>query len=218
MQPDYWEALWRKNQIAFNRAEATALLVRHWPAFDLPRTAPVFAPLCGKSIDLNWLHERGHPIIGVELSALAVQAFCLENGIPARRRLEPPFECYTAPGFELLCGDFFALSGTRLGAVAAVYDRAALIALGPAARPGYVRHLTALTAPGTQTLLITLEYPQAERAGPPFAVPAAEVHRLYAGHHRIEELAREDVLSAEPRMRARGVTQLHEVAYRLTRT
>ena len=217
MQPEFWQALWHENRIAFHRATPAHLLVRHWSALALPKDAAVFAPLCGKSVDLVWLRERGHPVVGVELSSIAVQSFCLENGIPARRRLEPPFERYEASGIALLCGDFFDLTRPHVGPVAAVYDRASLIAWDPAARPRYVEHMTALTTPGTRTLLITLEYAQAERAGPPFAVLADEVRRLYAGHHRIDELSRDDVLSAEPRMRARGVSRLHEVAYCLTR-
>ena len=45
-----------------------------------------------------------------------------------------------------------------LGAVAAVYDRAALISWSPELRAPYVEHLAALMSPGTQMLLITLEY------------------------------------------------------------
>ena len=46
-------------------------------------------PLCGKSLDLLWLRDQGHLVIGVELSATAFEDFCLENGIPARRRNKP---------------------------------------------------------------------------------------------------------------------------------
>ena len=77
--------------------------------------------------------------------------------------------------------------------------------------------MTALTSPGTQTLLITLEYPQAQMSGPPFSVGADEVERLYARNHAIQRLSRQDILANEPRLRSRGVTELHEVCYRLTR-
>jgi len=44
-----------------------------------------------------------------------------------------------------------------------------------------------------------------------------DVDRLYARHHEIRPLARQDILANEPRLRSRGVTQLHEASYRLTR-
>ena len=118
---------------------------------------------------------------------------------------------------QLYRGDFFALAPQLLGPVCAVFDRAALISWAPELRAAYVAHMTALTQPGTQTLLITMEYPQEQMAGPPFSVEADVVDRLYAPTHAIECLSKEDVLANEPRLRSRGITQLHEVCYRLTR-
>jgi thiopurine S-methyltransferase len=62
-----------------------------------------------------------------------------------------------------------------------------------------------------------MEYAQSQMAGPPFSVSADEVERLYAGSHAIQRLSRQDVLANEPRLRARGVSELHEVCFRLTR-
>jgi thiopurine S-methyltransferase len=177
----------------------------------------VFVPLCGKSVDLLWLRERGHSVAGVELSAVALESLCMEHGIPAKRRLLNDFEVYEAENLRLYCGDFFALTPELLGSVPAVYDRAALISWKPELREAYVAQVTALTSPGTQTLLITLEYPQAQMSGPPFSVGAGDVNRLYARNHAIQELSKHDVLANEPRLRSRGVTQLYEVCYRLTR-
>jgi thiopurine S-methyltransferase len=104
-----------------------------------------------------------------------------------------------------------------LGSVAAVYDRAALIAWTPEQRAAYVAHISELTSPGTQTLLITMEYAQAQMTGPPFSVGPDDIERLYAQNHSIRELGRHDILANEARLRSRGLTQLHEACYRLTR-
>jgi len=164
-----------------------------------------------------WLRDRGHAVAGVELSPVALESFCMENGIPARRRLLGDFEVYEAEGLRLFRGDFFALTPGLLGSQAAVYDRAALISWTPALRESYVAHMTALTSPGTQTLLITLEYGQDQMSGPPFSVTADEVGRLYAGHHEIRHLGRQDILASEAKLRSRGLTELYEVCYQLTR-
>jgi len=141
----------------------------------------------------------------------------MEHGVPAKRRTLDDFDVYEAPGLQLFRGDFFALTPVLLGPIAAVYDRAALISWVPELRAAYVAHMNALTNPGTQTLLVTMEYAQQEMKGPPFSVDAEEVHRLYARHHEIRPLARQDILANEPRLRSRGVTQLHEACYLLTR-
>jgi thiopurine S-methyltransferase len=181
------------------------------------RSSRVFVPLCGKSLGLLWLAERGHSVAGVELSAVALESFCMEHGIPAQRRTVGSFVVYETAQLQLYCGDFFALTPEHLGAVSAVYDRAALISWAPELREQYVLRMSALTDPGTQTLLVTMEYPQAQMSGPPFSVGSDEVARLYGTSHAVRELAKHDVLANEPRLRARGVTQLHEVCYRLTR-
>jgi thiopurine S-methyltransferase len=65
-------------------------------------------------------------------------------------------------------------------------------------------------------LLVTLEYPSGEMEGPPFSIPPVEVERLYGHRGRVQPLAREPILSAEPRFAERGVTALDECAYLVT--
>jgi thiopurine S-methyltransferase len=217
MQPEFWRERWGTGQIGFHRAYVDTHLQRHWPELHLDPGSRVFVPLCGKSLDLLWLRDQGYSVVGVELSPIALEAFCMENGVPARRRTVHEFDLYAAPNLELYCGDFFALTPAQLGNVASVFDRAALISWTQELRAPYVEHLAKLTPPGTETLLITVEYPQTQMTGPPFSIPAHEVAALYASHYTIRELSRQDVLADEPRLRGRGVTELHEVCYRLTR-
>jgi thiopurine S-methyltransferase len=166
---------------------------------------------------LLWLRDCGHSVIGVELSAVALEVFCQEHGVPARRRLLGDFDVYEADSFRLYQGDFFKLIRPMLGTASLIYDRAALISWAPSLRVAYVEHMTALSAPGTQTLLIALEYSEDKMKGPPFSVTRDQVHHLYAAGHSIEELDRRDILEFEPRYKARGLTELHEVCYRLVR-
>ena len=217
MQPEFWHNRWRQGQIGFHQSAVDRQLQRYWPDLGLAGGSRVFVPLCGKSLDLLWLREQHHSVVGVELSAVALESFCLQHGIPARRRLLENFDLYEAADLQLYRGDFFALSAQLLGSVSAVFDRAALISWTPDLRAAYVSHITELTSPGTQTLLITVEYPQAEMTGPPFSVGADDVDRLYGPHHTIQILSKQDILANEARLRSRGITQLHEVRYRLTR-
>jgi len=217
LQPDFWHERWRAGQIGFHQSAVDQRLQEYWLELGIAPDSRVFVPLCGKSLDLLWLCARHRSVVGVELSAVALESFCMENGVPARRRVLSEFDLYAAPNLELYRGDFFSVDLPMLGNVAAVYDRAALISWAPALRVPYVEHLAALTQPGTETLLVTLEYPQVQMAGPPFSIDGEDVQRLYSPHHVIRELARRDVLANEPRMRGRGVTRVAEVCYRITR-
>jgi thiopurine S-methyltransferase len=217
VHPDFWHDRWRTAQIGFHRSSVDDNLIRHWRDLSLPKASRVLAPLCGKSLDLLWLRDQGQAVVGIELSDIAIQSFFMENGVTARRRILPHFDLYEAENLECFQGDLFELTPERLGEVAAVYDRASLVSWAPEQRGRYVEHLQALTGARTQTLLVTLEYPQAEMKGPPFSVDSEEVHRLYSHHHSIHELARRDILGNEPRMRARRVSSLTEACYRITR-
>ena len=171
LQPKFWHNRWRLGQIGFHQSAVDRHLGKYWPQMEIPGDGRVFVPLCGKSLDLLWL-EQHHSVAGVEISAVALESFCLEHGIAARRRILRDFDVYEADQLHLYRGDFFALSPELLGRVSAVFDRAALISWAPEQRAAYVAHMTALTRPGTQTLLITVEYPQAQMGGPPFSVEA----------------------------------------------
>jgi thiopurine S-methyltransferase len=217
LQPDFWLERWRTGQIGFHQPAVDRHLRRHWPDLGLADSSRVFVPLCGKSLDLLWLRERGHSVAGVELSAVALESLCMEQGVLAKRRTLEHFDVYEAAQIQLYRGDFFKLAPELLGTFSAIYDRASLISWTPELRPAYVAQVAALSQPGTLTLLIAMEYPQAQMPGPPFSLSAEDIDLLYSGSHAIQQLSRQDILANEPRLRSRGLTQLHEVCYRLTR-
>jgi len=64
----------------------------------------VFVPYA-QELALLWLQPR-HAVIGVETIALAVESFCMEHGIPARRRVLSGFECTKPTASRLFCAIF----------------------------------------------------------------------------------------------------------------
>ena len=216
MELSFWHERWERAEIGFHQQDINVHLQQFWKALNLQPGQRVFVPLCGKSLDLLWLAGEGHPVTGVEISPIAVEAFFQENGLQPRRWREGAFEVWEQDEIRILLGDFFALEPRHLADCAGVYDRASLIALPPALRERYVGHLDALLPPGLRTLLVTLEYDQTVLPGPPFAVDEVEVRRLYAATHEIEVLTVRDALAEESRWRDRGLTWLFERVYRLT--
>ncbi len=205
MDKNFWLAKWRNSEIAFHQARPHRSLGLYWPLLGLPTGSRVFVPLAGKSPDLLWLAAAGHRVVGIELSPLAVAQFKSENTGPLLASI------------DLRCGDIFDLTPELLGPIAGIFDRASLVALPPAMRQRYVAQLASLSAPGTQTLLVTLEYDASRMAGPPHSVEPAEVMALYGATHRILQLERNEQLEDLPKFRARGLEQLAEVTCRLER-
>ena len=216
MKKDFWLERWERKEIGFHQGDINPYLRQYWQALHLARDSEVFVPLCGKSSDLLWLRKQGHPVLGVELSAIAAQAFFEENGYIPHRGASGKFDCHEADSIRILCGDFFDLSKNDLSKVSAVYDRASLVALPPDMRKRYVRHLVNILPPTTQILLITFDYPQPEMPGPPFAVSPGEVEALYRAHARIRQLAQLDVLAQNKRFQERGLNRLQENIFLLT--
>jgi thiopurine S-methyltransferase len=216
MDSQFWIERWSNKQIGFHQPTVNAYLRRFWPALQIPRAATVFVPLCGKSVDMRWLHEQGHRVLGVEVARIAVAEFFQESALEPQVTVMHPFERWQADDYTLLCGDFFDLSVDQLAEVAAVFDRAALVALPEATRKRYVAKLDAVLPQHVQTLLVGLTYPPEHMAGPPFSVSEAEVLELYSPRD-VERLADVDVIdhSDTARFRERGVTRMSEQVYRI---
>jgi thiopurine S-methyltransferase len=215
MNPEFWLERWQRGEIGWHRHEINRHLCAFWPQLGLPTGTRVLVPLCGKTADLLWLASRGDRVLGVELSELAVDAFFTENGLSPTVTRVSGFRRYRVDEIEILCGDFFALPPALLDDIGAVYDRAALIALPPDLRIRYAAHLDTLLPARVPHLLITLEYDQAQRAGPPFSVQTQEVARLFGERYRLSVLGQLDVLDESPAWRQQGLTELVERVYRL---
>ena len=216
MEADFWHQRWSENRIGFHQSAPTPLLLKHWPSLGVPRDARVFVPLAGKSLDMAWLASQGHRVLGVELSQHAVEQFFAEHGLEPQATASPYGRHYRAGGIEIVHGDAFILDAGVLGHCEAVFDRAALIALPPDMRKRYVDWLYSQLPSGCRGLLITLEYPQHERDGPPFSVGEDEVHALYDHHWCVDLLERRPIPRDHPGY-VDGVSRLDTAVYALQR-
>ncbi|MFO2464056.1 thiopurine S-methyltransferase [Pseudomonas sp. 15FMM2] len=217
MDSTFWHERWAHNQIGFHLPEVNPYLQRYWPSLALAHDARVLVPLCGKSLDLMWLANQGHRVVGVELSQKAVEEFFCEQRLTASISQRGAFKVYQAGAVELWCGDFFTLTADDVAGCTALYDRAALIALPKSMREQYAGHLNALFVQGSSGLLITLDYDQGQKAGPPFAVDDVEVQTLLGAHWRLSTLERRDILEESPKFVQAGARRLEERVYQLIR-
>ncbi len=217
MEGDFWLERWREGQTFFHQQRITPLLQKFWPALSLPAGSQVLVPLCGKSLDMLWLAQQGHRVLGIELSPLAVEQFFQENQLQAATHDSALGKHYVSGNIEIICGDIFDLDAATLAACVGVYDRAALVALPADMRARYVQHVYGQLASDYQGLLLTLEYDQNLMAGPPFSVSAAEVQSLFSTHSNATILDRRSILEKEPKFAQRGLTSLDSVSYQLSR-
>ena len=197
MNPEFWQNRWQENRIGFNQSEVNPLLIKHWSALNVSAGSCVFVPLCGKSIDMVWLAAQGYDVVGVELVESAVQDFFGEQNIEPtihQHAKNPDIKCYQGKllgqKVELWVADIFALTSEDTGKIEAVYDKAALIAMPADMRSDYSKQICKISGNAPQ-LVITLNYDQRKKDGPPFSVSGDQVHQDYGSHYQINELANE---------------------------
>ena len=199
-----WFGRWREGRTGWHEADGNEGLHTWWP----DATGRVLVPLCGKSPDLKWLADRGHEVVGVELSAIAAEAFFAEQGLKYHVEKRGGFDVYSArdDAVEFFCGDYFAFQAEPFDAL---YDRGALVALPESLRSEYVKHTKTLLAPTATRLVITLEYEQRIVDGPPYAVWPDELLDYWDDLVRVEE--KDDIENCPPKFRKAGLTEISEV-------
>ncbi|WP_296402513.1 thiopurine S-methyltransferase [Psychrobacter sp.] len=211
MNPNFWQDKWQSKQIGFNQSEPNSLLKSHFTKLNAPAGSTVCVPLCGKSIDMVWLAEQGYDVVGVELVEQAVVEFFAENQITPTihsHSTNPKLKFYKGSYGDnhksqtiiIWVGDIFELTAEDIGQIAAIYDRAALVALpddgddalgNHSLRVRYTQHLMALTRYADQLLLTfglddEFEDKYDKISGPPFFITKAKIHSYYADSYIID--------------------------------
>lgn len=210
-----WHESWREGRIGFHQGEVNNDLVANAETFLADGPHRILVPLCGKTVDLVWLAERGHEVVGIELVPQAVDEFFAEQELEGKETEVDGLRVVTAGKITVINGDFFAVSSKHFGAFTRIWDRAALVALPDEIRPRYAAHLRSLAAPGAVLLQNVFEYDQSKMDGPPFSISDEEVRRHYQGAN-IELISEADVIEKAPQFKDKGHDYWLMRTYRIT--
>ena len=216
MEISYWQGRWRKDKTGWHMNKVFLPLKTFWPYLRLKPGDTVLVPLCGKSLDIDWLAEQGHHVIGVEVSERALQE--LMSRLPAsfHPSAKGPFTCYKSPSIELWCGDILKIKKEWLPPIDAIYDKAALIALPGEMRSRYATHIQALIHSHSQIFINCFEYEQQEMPGPPFAVFEEELRAYFGDHFTLDCLHSHSLFDELTNFQRRGLhSYLKEKVYHL---
>jgi thiopurine S-methyltransferase len=193
MEASFWHQKWEKGDIGFHESEANPLLTEHFEKLNLEKGSRIFLPLCGKTRDFAWLLSCGYRVVGAELSELAISRLFNDLGIEPKISRVGELVHYGGLNIDIFVGDIFDVSAEVLGAVDAIYDRAALVALDANTRNPYISHLMKITGAAPQ-LLIVCEYDQSLMDGPPFSINQDEVEKHYEAAYYLNPVERKHVI------------------------
>ena len=202
-----WHDRWAKGRTGWHETGGNAGLRGHWH-FDARR---VLAPLCGKTPDLVWLAKRGHEVVGVELSDIAIREFFAEQKLSFDIEIAgslTAYRCRELP-VTLFHGDYFEFAA---GPFDALYDRGAFVAIDPGMRERYAAHSRKLLRDDAAILLVALEYDQSVVAGPPFALMPTDLPQYFGDLERVHD--QDDIDNCPPKFRDAGLTEIREVVWR----
>ena len=208
-----WLEFWANNETNWHSDVVTQELEKYLGLLKLESGDTVFVPLCGKSLDMIYMLNRGFSVIGVEVSEIGIKQFFHENRLDFTISQVGEFDLYSAKNIEIYCGDFFSLTSKHLCGVKAVFDRKSLIALDRNLRQKYVKHLNDIISLGVRILLITLHYPTHQMSGPPFSVDKSEVESLFSMAFNYQELKPFQDIENGLKLARSGVDYIENAAY-----
>jgi thiopurine S-methyltransferase len=154
-----WKEKWRRKDTAFHQKSVNPLLQQFLPRMALVAGEQVLVPMCGKSLDMNWIGNMGFSVLGIELSRIAIEAFFDARRLTPSRQKFRNFIRWQHGTCEIWCGDVFDLRVEDLGQIKLLYDCAALTALPMATRQAYVQHFAKVLPQESSILLMTTETP-----------------------------------------------------------
>ncbi|KAK7495851.1 hypothetical protein BaRGS_00012841 [Batillaria attramentaria] len=134
MQPDDWIKEWNDGNITFHKTYIHPLLEKYLDKMMNGReNMKIFFPLCGKALDMKWLADKGHTVVGVEAAQKAIEEFFTEQGLNYTTEDAPACNGKLFQSedkrLRLYCCDFYGFSQDVEGQFGGIWDRAALEAI-----------------------------------------------------------------------------------------
>lgn len=207
---DFWNQRWTSGQIGFHQNSPHPSLIEFSKL--LAPYQSVFVPLCGKSLDMIYLREQGHWVVGVEFSEIAVREFIAENQLSLTQTQLPKFKCFEGEGLKIYQGDLFDLTPADLAGVSACYDRASMVAFNFEERLRYSQFLKK-TAIDMQVILSPLlDYGHIVESAPPFSVTSDELQKFYGDQFELVSL-KDHQCELRETLKARGALYEKEVTW-----
>ncbi|XP_053103415.1 thiopurine S-methyltransferase [Hemicordylus capensis] len=212
-----WLQKWQTNNIGFHNEEIHPLLRKYLDMLLNGRSGlKIFVPLCGKAIEMKWLADMGHHVLGVEISESALKDFFAEQNLSFTEETVPEipgaklFKSLSG-NISLYCCSIFDLTSTVIGKCNGIWDRGSLVAVNPCDRERYANLLLSLMDRKCCCLLVTCSYDASKHKGPPFYVPDSEVNSLFGKCCDIKCLEKKDGLLE--RHKKWGIDYFCEIIY-----
>jgi len=208
-----WINSWNSGYIPFHKSTPNADLVKHENLL-LPKASSVFLPLCGKSVDIKYLSDKGHKVVGLEVSEKGILEFFKDNELSYSRKTHSTlhFDVFQADGADITIymGDMFEATSQLLGTFDAIWDRGSYVAINVDDRTKYRGIMATLLKPEGIWLLNCFEYDQSKYRGTPHSIKEVEIMQTFGDLFKVEKLS---YYSADASKLPQGIDEALTVNY-----
>ncbi|XP_072267737.1 thiopurine S-methyltransferase [Pyxicephalus adspersus] len=215
-----WKGKWEARQIGFHEKDVHPLFSEFLDEIINGKTKlNIFFPLCGKAVDMKWLADMGHNIVGVDVAEMGMKEFFEEQNVPYVEETVaeiPGAKVFksTSGNISLYCCNIYNISDSIVGRFDGIWDRGALVAVNPCDRKRYANLLLSLQNKDSRHLAVVLEYNPNVITGPPFYVPESEIEELFGSTCNFKLLKKIDAIT--DRQRQWGLDYYYEKIYLIT--
>ena len=210
-----WQAKWDSNETRWQRDHVNENLERFFidfvPDGQSLKGRTVFVPLCGKSLDMKWLYDKGFTVVGVEAVEKGILEFFAEQDMDYDVEKIGVFTLYSTKDSKLKIfnGNLFDFSEDFVGAkFDHSWDRGSFVAIDKITRQQYGELFSKVMKTNSTGLLEVFEYDPKIHSEQPFPIFSSDLDSVFSSF-TFEELNRnEDPKGSFPRT---------TVTYKLTR-
>jgi len=179
---EYWDAKWKANQSSWHIDGTNHFLVKYFNHITkIKNPARILVPLCGKAVDVKWMYDLGHSVVGIEGVEEPIIQFFTEQHLEYRKEMVGNCPCYSTEDgrIQIFHSDLFLIDAEVVGKFDGIWDRGSLVAIYQEDREKYAELMKKLLNESFAYVLITVAYDQSKFSGPPRSVPENEMNRLF---------------------------------------
>ena len=196
---EFWRDLWKEGNTRWHSEEVNKYLIKYVTELTGGRSnLRIFVPLCGKSVDMLWLADQGHTVVGVELAKQAIENFFTENkltftveSVKMAANGEPAevYKCKEKK-ITIFCCNLYNFEEEDVGGkFDAIWDRGSLSAIVPSANgKRYTKKMHSLLANDGNYMLESHYYEIDRGTRPPASISDELRNEIYGEDFTIKEL------------------------------
>ncbi|XP_071965665.1 probable thiopurine S-methyltransferase [Antedon mediterranea] len=155
----------------------------------------IFVPLCGTSVDMKWLADRGHKVTGLECSEVAIKKFFKTNNIefiqePVKNIENAQIYKATDGSIEIYQCDLYTFNVDVVGKFDCIWDSGSLEAINHKDRSSYTKIMTSIMANECKYFIHSFSYDKSKVEFGPYMFSTEDLRIIFGDQYKVELVSR----------------------------